>query len=128
MCSVGLLQASMTTRRYPTVTDLGYAVPERDACVRRASTLQAALNATDFFLNTAGQPKQQLRYNNFGFNFSGPIIKDRIFFFYSEEWRRERRPGEPRAGPANRQDNRPRSCASGPMSAGDRRGRSTRQA
>src|SRR5438128_2944741 len=25
-----------------------------------------ALNATDFFLNTAGQPKQQLRYDNYG--------------------------------------------------------------
>src|SRR5262249_8470992 len=50
-----------------------------------------ALNATDFFLNTAGQPKQKLRYNNFGFNFNGPIWKDRIFFFVSEEWRRERR-------------------------------------
>jgi hypothetical protein len=50
-----------------------------------------SLNATDFFLKSSGQPKQQLRFNNFGFNFSGPIIKDRIFFFYSEEWRRERR-------------------------------------
>lgn len=50
-----------------------------------------ALNATANFLNQAGQPKQQLRYHNFGFNFNGPIIKDRIFFFYSEEWRRERR-------------------------------------
>jgi hypothetical protein len=50
-----------------------------------------AINATDFFLNEAGQPKQVLRYNNFGFNFNGPIIKDRVFFFYSEEWRREGR-------------------------------------
>jgi hypothetical protein len=50
-----------------------------------------ALNATPFFLNQAGQEKGPLRYNNFGFNFSGPIIKDRIFFFWSEEWRRERR-------------------------------------
>jgi hypothetical protein len=50
-----------------------------------------ALNATDFFLNDAGQPKQVLRYNNYGFNFNGPVIKDRIFFFYSEEWRKERR-------------------------------------
>jgi hypothetical protein len=31
------------------------------------------LNATDFFLNSANQPKQKLRYNNFGFNFNGPI-------------------------------------------------------
>jgi hypothetical protein len=49
------------------------------------------LNATDFFLKRANQPKQKLRYNNFGGNFSGPIIKNRAFFFYSEEWRRERR-------------------------------------
>jgi hypothetical protein len=50
-----------------------------------------ALNATDFFLNSAGQPKQKLEYNNFGFNINGPIKKDRIFFFWSEEWRREGR-------------------------------------
>jgi len=50
-----------------------------------------AVNATDFFLNKAGQPKQVLRYNNFGFNFNGPVIKDKVFFFYSEEWRREGR-------------------------------------
>jgi hypothetical protein len=49
------------------------------------------LNAKDFFLNRAGQPKAPLKYNNFGGNFSGPIIKNRAFFFYSEEWRRERR-------------------------------------
>ncbi|MBI3654784.1 MAG: carboxypeptidase regulatory-like domain-containing protein [Acidobacteria bacterium] len=48
-------------------------------------------NATDFFLKRAGQPKAALRYNNFGGNFSGPIIKNRAFFFWSEEWRRERR-------------------------------------
>jgi hypothetical protein len=50
-----------------------------------------ALNANDFFLNASGQPKGKLRYNNFGGNFSGPIIKNRAFFFWSEEWRRERR-------------------------------------
>jgi len=50
-----------------------------------------ALNANNFFLNRAGQPKPQLKYNNFGGNFNGPIIKNRVFFFWSEEWRRERR-------------------------------------
>ncbi|HET9524942.1 MAG TPA: carboxypeptidase regulatory-like domain-containing protein [Pyrinomonadaceae bacterium] len=50
-----------------------------------------SLNANNFFLNRAGQPKAQLKYNNFGGNFSGPIIKNRVFFFWSEEWRRERR-------------------------------------
>jgi hypothetical protein len=49
------------------------------------------LNANNFFLNRAGQPKPQLDYNNFGGNFSGPIVKNKIFFFWSEEWRRERR-------------------------------------
>src|SRR5437764_5717382 len=49
------------------------------------------LNATDFFLNRAGQPKAPLKYNNYGFNFSGPIKKNRAFFFWNEEWRRERR-------------------------------------
>ena len=49
------------------------------------------LNASDFFLNRAGQPKAALRYNNFGYNFNGPIKKNRAFFFWSEEWRRERR-------------------------------------
>ncbi|MET0624116.1 MAG: carboxypeptidase regulatory-like domain-containing protein [Pyrinomonadaceae bacterium] len=64
-----------------------------------------ALNANDFFLNRAGQPRPVLRYNNFGFNFSGPIVlprfgeggkatwkgTNRAFFFWNEEWRRERR-------------------------------------
>jgi hypothetical protein len=49
------------------------------------------LNATDFFLNKAGQPKAKLKYNNYGFNFSGPIKKNRAFFFWNEEWRREKR-------------------------------------
>ena len=50
-----------------------------------------SLNANNFFLNRAGQPRPQLKYNNYGGNFSGPIIKNRAFFFWSEEWRKERR-------------------------------------
>src|SRR5215471_13169401 len=55
------------------------------------------LNANNFFLNQAGQPRNALRSNNYGGNFSGPVIKDRIFFFWSEEWRKERR-GTPLTG------------------------------
>ena len=32
-----------------------------------------------------------MKYNNFGGNFSGPIWKNKIFFFWSEEWRFEDR-------------------------------------
>src|SRR5947209_8896307 len=61
------------------------------------------LNASDFFNNRGGQPRPELRYNNFGFNFSGPLYlprfgeggksvwkgKNKAFFFWNEEWRRE---------------------------------------
>ena len=58
-----------------------------------------SLNASPFFLNRAGNnldgtpksPKGKLKYNNFGGNFSGPIWKNKIFFFFSEEWRFEDR-------------------------------------
>jgi len=64
-----------------------------------------ALNSNEFFLNRAAQPRGVLRYNNFGFNFNGPVVlpgfgngdkwyhifKDKAFFYWSEEWRRERR-------------------------------------
>ena len=57
------------------------------------------LNAAPFFLNREGSnpdgtpkaPKGKLKYNNFGGNFSGPVIKNRLFFFWSEEWRFEDR-------------------------------------
>jgi hypothetical protein len=49
------------------------------------------LNANNFFLNKARQPRGYLKYNNFGGNFSGPIVKNKIFFFWSEEWRVENR-------------------------------------
>lgn len=49
------------------------------------------LNSIDYFLEKAGQPKAKLKYNNFGFNLSGPIKKNKVFFFWNEEWRREQR-------------------------------------
>jgi TonB-dependent Receptor Plug Domain len=55
------------------------------------------LDANDFFLNQAGQPKNELRFNNFGFILGGPIWipgvynkeKNKDFFFVSYEGRRE---------------------------------------
>ena len=42
-----------------------------------------ALNANDFFLNQASQPRPVLKQNQFGGVFGGPIRKDKTFFFGS---------------------------------------------
>ena len=48
-----------------------------------------ALNANDYFNNQHGVPKSVLHRNDYGFNIGGPIVKDRLFFFESEEWNKE---------------------------------------
>ncbi|HZB45559.1 MAG TPA: TonB-dependent receptor plug domain-containing protein, partial [Pyrinomonadaceae bacterium] len=55
------------------------------------------LNAADYFANRVGGPKDKLRRNDFGGSLGGPIIKDRLFFFYSQEWNKEIR-GQTRFG------------------------------
>lgn len=47
------------------------------------------LNANTYFNNLNGAPRPPLRRNDYGFNVGGPIIKDKLFFFESEEWNKE---------------------------------------
>jgi hypothetical protein len=47
-----------------------------------------ALNANSYFGKLGGVPRPNEHYNNFGYTVGGPILKDKLFFFWSEEWRR----------------------------------------
>ena len=57
-----------------------------------------ALNANSFFRNMDARPAvnsapPRLRYNNFGYTLGGPALPSRrkLFFFFSQEWRRSTR-------------------------------------
>ena len=47
------------------------------------------LNANDFFLNKTGQPRPNLKQNQYGFVIGGPIHKDKLFFFGSYQGTRQ---------------------------------------
>lgn len=49
-----------------------------------------ALNANDYFRNETGQPRAELRQNQFGFTVGGPIKKDKLLFFTSYQGTRQR--------------------------------------
>jgi len=55
------------------------------------------LNATDFFNGLNHIKKDVLRRNDYGYNIGGPIKRDKLFFFFSEEWNHEQR-GAARSG------------------------------
>ncbi|HEX7318289.1 MAG TPA: TonB-dependent receptor [Pyrinomonadaceae bacterium] len=49
-----------------------------------------ALNANDFFLNSAGRPRPVLTRKQFGGTLGGPVVEDKVFFFTSYQGTRER--------------------------------------
>jgi hypothetical protein len=57
-------------------------------------------NANDFFANSVSAATPPFKYNDFGYTLGGPFYipghyntdKSKTFFFWSEEWRRERTP------------------------------------
>lgn len=49
------------------------------------------LDSKNFFLVQAKQPKDHLKRNDYGGTIGGPIKKDKLQFFYSEEWNKETR-------------------------------------
>ena len=52
-----------------------------------------AFNAFNYFDDPTA-PKPGYKKNDFGYTIGGPIWKDKTFFFWSQEWRRDRVPGQ----------------------------------
>lgn len=48
------------------------------------------LDANDWFSNNAPNPKRaELRRNDWGYHIAGPVIKNKLWFWWNQEWNRE---------------------------------------
>lgn len=47
------------------------------------------LNANDYFSNKNDTGKAELRRNDVGYHVAGPILKNKLFFFFNQEWNYE---------------------------------------
>ena len=64
------------------------------------------MNANTFFNNKAGLAKPPYRFNQFGGNLGGPLVRDRLFYFYNYNGQRNTSPNTvffPVAPPADPQ-------------------------
>ncbi|HXM97329.1 MAG TPA: carboxypeptidase regulatory-like domain-containing protein [Candidatus Dormibacteraeota bacterium] len=49
------------------------------------------LDANSFANNLKGAPKPPLRRNDYGYHIGGPVKKDRLFFWWNQEWNKDNR-------------------------------------
>lgn len=50
-----------------------------------------ALNSPNYFLAQQNKDAEKLNRNDFGYTLGGPLVKDKLHFFVSQEWNRETR-------------------------------------